>query len=714
MDSSVNILKQIDILSSLTENECCQLYSVMRQLQIGKGEILFSEGDSGDEMYIVVDGCISITVNTSDGDKVEVAVIKGGEFFGEMSILENAPRSATCCAKDQSTLLTFSKEDFFNLIDNYPETAIKILYRMLNTTTSRLQDTGTFLSEMVTWGESARKRAVTDDFTGFYNRRFLDDSLDDCFAKAKLNSTFLSLVMVDLDNFGKLNNEYGEETGDLVLLSVLPVFREVFRESDILARYGGDEFTFILPDTDPETALSLCIKAVAGLREIDILKNKKGLIKKVTSSMGAASFPDHAETVEELKDKTDKALYRAKDEGRDRAVLYTESKKNTKFRIETIAEKNRIVSNIIEAIDENDDFLIIGHKNPDEDCVASMAAFALLLVKFNKSVSIVIKKEFYHNFPYLLNICTYNSIKFIESDNDLVFSTIISVDTPKPSMIEGGGRIKEMLGESKIRKIEIDHHLGTDSEYIGDNGYCLVDEASSACELIGYFAIKLSKKGELLEKYHVSDLFTRNFILSVVTGMISDSKMGKYLKTNREKWFYKYFSTLFNRILLKKTDAGSGNFSTMKDVFAELEKLSEAEDSCYKYFVERKKESSHIAYVVLHKGDMEYLYSEYGSDIIITVARYAADKLAENSGSLSLVVYYDNPEKSNLIQFRMRRNHNYKELDLRTVIEKFRIENGGGHPGAVGFRIKPDEIADLESYTEMLIAGTEEMIEELD
>ena len=279
-------------------------------------------------------------------------------------------------------------------------------------------------------------------------------------------------------------------------------------------------------------------------------------------------------------------------------------------------------------------------------------------------------------------------------------------------MIEMGPVINGLMNNEEIIKIEFDHHLGADSGYIGWKKYSLVDEASSACELIGYFALKLAERKTLLEKYRITDLFTRNFVLSLVTGIISDSKMGKYLKSNRERWFYNYFSSLFNELLFNKTESGSGNFSTMKDVFDKLEKLSEEEDSCFEYISGKIRKSSYIQYVILNREDMNYLYSKFPAEVIVTVARYTADILSDKSGYLSLVCYYDKPEKSGLIQFRMRRNHSFRLLDLRNIIAEFNIENGGGHPGAVGFRISSSDIEDLDAYTEKLIEKTEKMIME--
>ncbi len=716
MKENIALLKKIDILSELEDEEIKQLYSLMRQVNPEAGRAIFNQGDPGNEMYVILSGSISISVETSAGGMVEVAVLGSGQFLGEMSIFDNAPRSATCIVKENAELLSFSKDDFFDLIHNYPETSIKILHRMLNTTIERLNKTGSFLSDMVKWGEKARKRAVTDEFTSLYNRRFLDDSLEDVFAKASLTSEPLSLVMTDLDNFGTLNKEYGESVGDSIILAAAEIFKSVFREDDILARYGGDEFTFILPNTEADAALKLCEKAAGRLRMIDLLKKKKGSIKKVTASIGVASYPDHADSCEKLMEMADKAVYTAKEWGRDKVVVYSSEGRINKTKIATVREKNNIIERITDVFTDGDSFLVLGHRNPDEDCAASIIAVSLLLRKFGKTVTVYVKTGFQNKFSFLYNIGKYNSIKFIDADDEAEekYDSVIIVDTPKKAMIEMGPVIGSLFDNLEIPKIEFDHHLGADSGYTGDKNYSLVDEASSACELIGYYALKLNDRKDLLEKFGIDDLFTRNFVLSVITGIISDSKMGKYLKSNREKWFYRYFSSLFNELLFDKTDSGSGNFSTMEDVFSELEKLSEEEDLCFRYISGKIKKTEYFQYAVLTAEDMDYLYRNFPDEVIVTVARYSADILAENSGHLSLFVYFDNPDRSDLVQFRIRRNKDYRKLDLRMLISKFSIENGGGHPGAIGFRIERGMIDDIESFSEDFIKNTEDVIRKID
>ena len=97
-------------------------------------------------------------------------------------------------------------------------------------------------------------------------------------------------------------------------------------------------------------------------------------------------------------------------------------------------------------------------------------------------------------------------------------------------------------------------------------------------------------------------------------------------------------------------------------------------------------------------------------DVIISVLKHVANELAEESGKVSLLSFYDNPEGKNLVQFKMRRSHAYKKFDLRDVLDIFSISNGGGHEGAIGFRFPVGEIEDVPEYVQGLIERLEEII----
>ncbi len=312
-----DILNTVEIFSDLGKEELDILVARMKSRDAASGDVIFGEGEEGNELFIILKGSVVISVKLPDGNDLRIAEVREGNFFGEMAIIERAPRSATCKAGDDCNLMSLHADDFYGLIHDHPKPAMKILYRMMNIVSRRLMNTGSLLSEMVRWGEGARKRAITDEFTGLFNRRFLDEALNTQVSRAKADNKHLSLIMVDLDHFGTLNKNYGQDFGDQVILAASKVFKGGFRETDILARYGGDEFTFLLPDTDSKDAKKLCDAVCEGLRGLKFPEHPE---LKVTSSIGIATLNEHAATLNELKEKADGALYVAKEQGRDRAV----------------------------------------------------------------------------------------------------------------------------------------------------------------------------------------------------------------------------------------------------------------------------------------------------------------------------------------------------------------------------------------------------------
>ena len=707
----VQVLKSIDILSPLDDEDLNELYELMSTEHFPEGQILFREGDIGEAMYIVLSGSIAITVKAQNGEILELARIPEGSFFGEMSIFDSAKRSATCVPKCDTSVLSLEAKDFYRFIETRPAAGFRVMQHMLKTATRRLTATGAFLSDMVTWGEKARARAITDEYTGLYNRRFLEQAARERLTEAKGRGAALSLLMLDLDHFATLNDEYGQEVGDRVLLSAVEVFRNIFPVEAVQIRYGGDEFTVLLPETTAEQTIDFCSRILDALEEIAIPAGPSNSVSKISASIGIAGYPEDGDSVAVLMDRADRALYRAKEAGRGRAVLWRDRKKS---RIYSIKARNQIVARILGAIAEREHFLLLGHRDPDEDCIASMIAMGLLIGKFSKTVSMMIPRRLSDNFHYLLEICRYNEINIIYHDQlpPEQVSTVFLMDTPKPSMRETFPESDTFMRREDLLRIEIDHHLQADSALGGDSGYCLVDEASSASELVGLLALKLESFPSLTEAFKIQELFTRNFVLAVLTGIIGDSKMGKYLKTRRERWYYRLFSNLFNEMLGSKTRRDSSNFFTMDQVFSELQKLSREEEECYKAMRESEVSfSSRIAAVIIEREAMRQITSRFDHDTIVTVARYTADVLAESTRMLGLVVYPDGKEAEGLIQFRLRRSQFFKEFDLRAILEAFSIENGGGHPGAIGFRIAEKEIPDLTDYSRELIEGIDDLLE---
>jgi len=376
-----------------------------------------------------------------------------------------------------------------------------------------------------------------------------------------------------------------------------------------------------------------------------------------------------------------------------------------KTEIKTIAEKNRIVGRIGDTFLERDTFLLLGHQDPETDCIAALVSLGLLINNFHKEVAIYLAGPVAAHYSYLLAICKYNGISVIygKLPKTASFSAVVILDTAKPAMLTVNDQIAALLEDSAVRKIEIDHHLGTDSWYSGDEGYCLVSEACSTCELVGYLLLKLaSRKGRHGKKIGL----TRNLILAILTGIIGDSQMGKYLKTRREKLYYRLFIELFDEVMGEKSQ-GSKRFSSMDAVFDVIQNFSVREKHCFDAMMELKRTEKPIHYVSIDASKSGELFESYGSELMINVSKAVVDKLAETSGKLGLVAYYDDPSLSDFVQFRLRRSAQCLHVDLRSVLTELKIENGGGHPGAVGFRVNKKTIPDIGSYTADLVSRIE-------
>lgn len=310
------LLKEIAIFSELTDEQRSMIACEMKMSRFSSGDMIFREGDPGDVLFVVISGSVAVFIMDHDGKEVVLADIKAGSYVGEMSIIDHTHRSAACRVTEDCVLLELHADDFLHIMQSMPEASSKIMNRMLSIIVERLMRTGAFITQMVQWGEESRKRAITDPATGLFNRRYLEDSFDGLVAKAKTSGTPLSFVMFDLDRFGSLNTKYGQEFCDGLIVDASVVFRSVFAQEDILVRYGGDEFIFIFPGAGPEAAQAKCDALCAAMREMRFAQHPE---IRLTCSMGYATLPDHAANAEELKDRSDKALYRAKEDGRDRA-----------------------------------------------------------------------------------------------------------------------------------------------------------------------------------------------------------------------------------------------------------------------------------------------------------------------------------------------------------------------------------------------------------
>jgi len=164
--------------------------------------------------------------------------------------------------------------------------------------------------------------ASTDPLTGSGNRKALDEALDHEINLAQRNDTPLSVVMFDFDNFKKLNDGYGHQCGDKVLKEMIQEVKQVIRKTDLLFRYGGEEFVLLLHKTSLDRAASVADKIREHIAKTVIKFGQEDV--NVSVSMGAASLQE-GDAISHLIGRADNALYRAKDLGRNRVCIESRS-----------------------------------------------------------------------------------------------------------------------------------------------------------------------------------------------------------------------------------------------------------------------------------------------------------------------------------------------------------------------------------------------------
>jgi diguanylate cyclase (GGDEF)-like protein len=168
--------------------------------------------------------------------------------------------------------------------------------------------------------ESLREQSIRDPLTGLFNRRYMEESLEREISRAERNNSTVGLIMIDVDHLKRVNDAFGHAAGDTLLRELGRVLRVHIRESDIACRYGGEEFTLILPEASREVARE---RAELLRQEVKRLRFNFEAVDfpRMSVSLGVAVYPDHGLTGEALLRAGDAALYRAKHQGRDRVEL---------------------------------------------------------------------------------------------------------------------------------------------------------------------------------------------------------------------------------------------------------------------------------------------------------------------------------------------------------------------------------------------------------
>lgn len=241
------------------------------------------------------------------------------EIFGLRRDEKEIPIELTLWATTVSGITTFNAflHDITERVES--QRALEEANKKLQVWVEELERRNKEINELIETREDLRGQTLRDPLTNLFNRRYMEEALDQEIQRATRNKQSLGIIMIDIDHFKEVNDTYGHEAGDQVLQTLATFLHDNIRAGDIACRYGGEEFLLIFPDAPLKATRRRADSLREAVNEIEITMDKRPR-RAPTLSFGVAVFPGDGETRQALLRAADAALYRAKNSGRNRVV----------------------------------------------------------------------------------------------------------------------------------------------------------------------------------------------------------------------------------------------------------------------------------------------------------------------------------------------------------------------------------------------------------
>jgi diguanylate cyclase (GGDEF)-like protein len=315
-DSGVTaeLLAEFPLLEGVSITARRELLAASQVRKLGQGDVLIAQGARNDSMFLILEGDLGVHLDQIDAEPV--AVLGKGEAVGEISVLDGSAASANVVARTDCTLLAVTEEGFWHLTNASHGFAVNLLIKLA----ARLRANNATVSRNVKRRRQYERAAMFDGLTGIHNRRWLDETLHRMVQRHERSQDPLSLSLIDIDHFKQFNDRYGHAAGDHVLTLVAAQLSSNLRPTDLVARFGGEEFVIIFPDTTLEQAIAAAERVRGAVAQCEVKMPDGSPLPRVTISMGVTQLAS-PQTVPDFLKTADFAMYQAKHAGRNRVSI---------------------------------------------------------------------------------------------------------------------------------------------------------------------------------------------------------------------------------------------------------------------------------------------------------------------------------------------------------------------------------------------------------
>ncbi|MFA6120493.1 MAG: GGDEF domain-containing protein [Sideroxydans sp.] len=280
--------------------------------ELAPGEKLLQPEVENQHLYMILSG--ELSVHLVGQATLEHASLMEGECTGEISLVDGMKPSALVIAAKPTRVLEVPHDTVWSMVDQSHDVARNLLAIIAG----RMRNDNSALITSHNKRTQYEHQATVDALTGVHNRRWMSEAFPRVLHRCKLDDSHSAILVIDIDFFKRVNDTYGHLVGDAALKALAKIMQVNLRPHDLLVRYGGEEFAILLPDTEIAQAKSIAERLRTMVAANEICSGD--LAFKITISIGIAPITQEGK-LEDFFEQADRALYRAKELGRNRTEV---------------------------------------------------------------------------------------------------------------------------------------------------------------------------------------------------------------------------------------------------------------------------------------------------------------------------------------------------------------------------------------------------------